>query len=226
MRKWLKGVWITFILLLLVFASLAMSKEYAKSYVRQSVKEEILKEPNKEELTYEVPSGNYLSITGEEDGGDDGVLDSWIKIAGYAGGNAGKTEKLHLVGRLKIPSLNIEEPIWKENSSLAMRYGVILMDDRPGLGCEGNAVIVGHRNTVTHTIFDKLPKIKKGDTAIVIYPDGEEQRYRVNGTYYCSPYELQNYVGSSPDHPVMITLVTCAREKGNSWRFIATLVPE
>ena len=226
MRKWLKGVWITFILLLLVFASLAISKEYAKSYVRQSVKEEILKEPNKEELTYEVPSGNYLSITGEEDGGDDGVLDSWIKIAGYAGGNAGKTEKLHLVGRLKIPSLNIEEPIWKENSSLAMRYGVILMDDRPGLGCEGNAVIVGHRNTVTHTIFDKLPKIKKGDTAIVIYPDGEEQRYRVNGTYYCSPYELQNYVGSSPDHPVMITLVTCAREKGNSWRFIATLVPE
>ena len=226
MRKWLKGVWITFILLLLVFASLAMSKEYAKSYVRQSVKEDILKEPNNEDLTYEVPSGNYLSITGEEDGGDDGVLDSWIKIAGYAGGNAGKTEKLHLVGRLKIPSLNIEEPIWKENSSLAMRYGVILMDDRPGLGCEGNAVIVGHRNTVTHTIFDKLPKIKKGDTAIVIYPDGEEQRYRVNGTYYCSPYELQNYVGSSPDHPVMITLVTCAREKGNSWRFIATLVPE
>ncbi len=226
MKKSLKGLVILLIVILFAFSFLAMSKEYAKSYVRQSVKEEIIKESDSEDMTYEVPAGNFLAITGEEDGGDDGVLDSWIRIAGYVSGNTGKTEKLHMIGRLKIPSLGIDEPVWKENSALAMRYGVILMDDKAGLGSEGNAVIVGHRNTVTHTVFDKLPKIKKGETAIVITPDGEEQRYRVNGTYYCSPYELQNYVGSSSEYPVMITLVTCAREKGNSWRFIATLIPE
>ena len=226
MKKCLKGLLAVITVLLLILGFLAMSKEYAKSYVRQSVVEDILNNPDKEDLTYEVPSGDYLSITGEEGQDDSGFLESWSGIASVVCGENVKTEKLHLTGRIKIPALGIEEPIWEENSALAMRYGVILMKYSARLGEEGNSVIVGHRNTVTHTIFDKLTGIKNGDAAIVITTDGKEHKYKVNSTRYCSPYDLQSYVGSSEDYPEMITLVTCAREKGNSWRFIVTLIPE
>jgi len=224
--KFRKGVLITALLITTIAGLLAGLKEYAKSFVRESVKEEILEKKDTGEVVFEVPSGDYLSIEGEEGEPGTDIIDSWIGLTGYCTGNDRATETLHLAGIIEIPSLGIEEPIWEENSSLAMRYGVILMKNTARLQTEGNSVIVGHRNTVTHTIFDKLTGIKRDDAVTITTPDGFMHNYRVNGTYYCSPYDLQNYVGSSSDYPVMITLVTCAREKGNSWRFVVTLIPD
>ena len=199
-------------------------EEYAKSYLRNTVKDEVIQREISDDVVYEVPAGDFLSVNGEEDTDDGSVAEGLFEIAGYCSGN-GRTCDLHLIGIINIPDLDIEEPVWEENTNLAMRYGVILMKDSARPGQKGNSIIVGHRNTVTHTVFDKLPLIKKGDTVTITTPDGLEQNYRVNGTYYCSPYDLQNYVGASADHPVMITLITCARERGNSWRFIVTLIP-
>ena len=224
-NKFRKVILITAITLASLTGLLAGLKEYEKSYVRESVKEEILEKKDTGEVVFEVPSGDYLSIEGEEGGPDTDILDSWIGITGYCTGNDKACASLHLAGTIEIPSLGIQEPIWEENTSLAMRYGVILMKNTARLETEGNAVIVGHRNTITHTIFDKLTKIKKDDAVTITTPDGFMHNYRVNGTYYCSPYDLQNYVGTSSDYPIMITLVTCAREKGNNWRFIVTLIP-
>ena len=199
-------------------------EEYAKSYLRNTVKDEVIQREISDDVVYEVPAGDFLSVNGEEDTDGGSVAEGLFEISGYCSGN-GRTCDLHLIGIINIPDLDIEEPVWEENTNLAMRYGVILMKDSARPGQKGNSIIVGHRNTVTHTVFDKLPLIKKGDTVTITTPDGLEQNYRVNGTYYCSPYDLQNYVGTSADHPVMITLITCAREKGNSWRFIVTLIP-
>ena len=199
-------------------------EEYAKSYLRNTVKDEVIQREISDDVVYEVPAGDFLSVNGEEDTDGGSVAEGLFEISGYCSGN-GRTCDLHLIGIINIPDLDIEEPVWEENTNLAMRYGVILMKDSARPGQKGNSIIVGHRNTVTHTVFDKLPLIKKGDTVTITTPDGLEQNYRVNGTYYCSPYDLQNYVGASADHPVMITLITCAREKGNSWRFIVTLIP-
>ena len=220
-----KGILASILTALSVTGLLAGFKEYAKSFVRESVKEEILDMTDTGDLVFEVPAGDYLSIEGEEGEPETDVLDSWLGITGYISGNDKACESLHLAGIIEIPSLGIEEPVWEENTKLAMRYGVILMKNTARLESPGNAGIVGHRNTITHTIFDKLTKIKKDDDVTITTPDGFTHNYRVNGTYYCSPYELQNYVGTSSDYPVMITLVTCAREKGNSWRFIVTLIP-
>ena len=199
-------------------------EEYAKSYLRNTVKDEVLSRDDSDDVVYEVPAGDFLSVNGEENADGGAFGEGLFEIAGYCKG-AGGTEDLHLIGIINIPELDIEEPVWEENTNLAMRYGVILMKDSARPGQKGNSIIVGHRNTITHTVFDKLPLIKNGDAVTITTPDGLEQNYRVNGTYYCSPYDLQNYVGASADHPVMITLITCAREKGNSWRFIVTLIP-
>ena len=212
-------------IVLSIIGMLMFLEEYAKSYLRNIVKDEVLNRNNDDDVVYDVPSGDYLSIEGEENTEDESPAEALIQIAGYAAGDDNATDKLHLIGIISIPSLNIEEPIWEENSDLAMRYGVILMDYSPKPGDKGNSLIVGHRNNITHTIFDKLTKIKNGAAVTITTPEGFEQNYRVNGTYYCSPYDLQDYVGTSEEYPVMVTLITCAREKGNCWRFIVTLIP-
>lgn len=225
LKKYFKSILLFLLALMAIFGILVFLSEYAKSYVRQSVKADILKSDSKE-VTFEVPAGDFLAIEGEENKEDTDPIDSWIEIAEYyAGGNQEK-EQLHLEGTISLPGIGIEEPIWRENTPLAMRYGVILLKNTGKLGKEGNAVIVGHRNNITHTIFDKLTRIRIGDKATLLLPDGKEQKYRVNGTYYCSPYELDQYVGSSKDYKVMITLITCAREKGDDWRFVVTLIPD
>lgn len=225
-RRFYKSILITAIAVFSVTGLLTGLKEYTKSFIRESVKEEILEKKDAGDLVFEVPAGDYLSVEGEEGEPETDILDNWIGITGYVSGNDRACESLHLAGIIEIGALGIEEPIWEENTSLAMRYGVILMKNTARLEETGNAVIVGHRNTVTHTVFDKLTSIKKDDEVVITTPDGLMHNYRVNGTYYCSPYHLQNYVCTSSEYPVMITLVTCAREKGNSWRFIVTLVPD
>lgn len=209
-----------------IYGVLAFIEEYAKSYIRENVKEEVVCECQRGCSVCTVPAGECLAVNGEETQPDFGVLEGWMKIAAYLTGRDEETEELHLAGVIEIPSARIEEPVWLENTDIAMRYGVIVMSGFAGIEEDGNCVIVGHRNTVTHTIFDKLTEVKDDDMVMITTPDGIRHKYRVNGTYYCSPYELDNYIGTSPDHPKTVTLVTCARERGNSWRFIVTMVPE
>ena len=229
MRKYLKGILLSLLVILGMAGLMAGLEEYAKSGIRVSVKDEALHlfegNQNGEEITYEVPSGRFLAVYGDGDDTEWNLIGDWIQIADYQSGNNDETSTLHLEGIIEIPCLGIEEPIWKENSSVAMRYGVIRMRYTAGLEEAGNCVIVGHRNTITSTIFYNLTDIMVNDRAVIRTPDGRSHEYRVSGTYYCSPYELQDYVGTSDVNAKQITLVTCAREYGNCWRFIVVLVP-
>ena len=229
MRKYLKGILFALLVIIGLTGLMAGLEEYAKSGIRVSVKDEALDlldgDHDGEEITYEVPSGRFLAVYGDGDDTEWTPIGDWVQIADYKAGNIDETVDLHLEGIIKIPSLGIEEPIWKENSSVAMRYGVIRMRYSAGLEEEGNCVIVGHRNTVTSTIFYNLTDIRANDRAVIRTSDGRSHEYRVSGTYYCSPYELQEYVGTSDVNAKQITLVTCAREYGNCWRFIVVLVP-
>lgn len=231
MRNKLK-VSVTFLLIGLIvsgviFGLLLAFKEQAKSDIREYVKEDILN--NTGQSVYEVPSGDYLSITGEDAGLDDidiNILDSWIKIAKFHEGDGDEEyASLHLAGVIEIPDLDIEEPVWEENSSLAMRYGVIRMQGYAELEEDGNCVIVGHRSLVTSAHFWNLTDIGIDDKCIITTSDGISHEYRVNSTCYCSPYDLQDKLDEPDGLSKKITLVTCAREYGNCWRFLVTLVP-
>ena len=230
MRKYLKGI-LAFCLIIMGLAGLmAGLEEYAKSDIRVSVKDKALdlfdsSDAGSDEITYEVPAGSFLAVNGDGEDTEWNLIGDWVQIAELKSGNNNEMATLHLEGVIEIPSLNIEEPIWKENTSVAMRYGVIRMSYTAGLEDQGNSVIVGHRNTVSSTIFYNLTDIKKNDRVTIKMPGGIRHEYRVSGTYYCSPYELQDYVGTSDVNAKQITLVTCAREYGNCWRFIVVLVP-
>lgn len=230
MRKYLKGILAACLVILGLAGLMAGLEEYAKSSIRVSVKDEALhlfdeRTNGNDEITYEVPSGGFLAVYGDGDDTEWNLIGDWVQIASYQNGADREMATLHMEGIIEIPCLDIEEPVWKENSSVAMRYGVIRMRYTAGLQEPGNSVIVGHRNTVSSTIFYNLTDIRVNDRAIIKTPDGKRHEYRVSNTYYCSPYELQDYVGSSDVNAKQITLVTCARERGNCWRFIVVLVP-
>ena len=224
MRKYLK-VLVFFMLACAFFLGvLAWRKEYAKSEIRESMKKTVLE--SIDAGTYEVPAGDYLSVSGEDMEPDLDLLASWIKIAQYHEGTGSEEyAALHLAGVIEIPSLAIEEPVWKENTDVAMRYGVIVMEDFAGIEEDGNCVILGHRSLVTSTTFWNLTDISEDDEVLITTPDGVRHEYRVSGTYYCSPYDLQSYLDGPDNCAKQITLVTCAKERGTSWRFIAVLLP-
>ena len=227
MNNRLKGTIIAFLSIAAVLGLSAGLEEYARSYVREKVKKDMLVRSQEINAVYEVPSGDFLAVSGENE--EDAVpdldfLSGWAGIAKYVTGTGSEEyETLHLAGVISIPALDTEEPIWLENTYVAMRYGVILMEDSSGLEEEGNSIIVGHRNIMTKTVFYNLTDIEDDDEVFITTPDGVRHEYRVNGRFYCSPYDLQSYVGSTGSK--QITLVTCAREYGNTWRFIVTLVP-
>lgn len=226
MRKVLVSIASVFLSVAGVISLFLIFKEYAKSNIREDVKESIIKSFEEGETDFDVPSDDRLAIAGEDgDDSDQELFLSWIKIAEYKQSRGGEYDSLHLAGIIEIPDLDIEEPVWEENTSLAMRYGVILMDFSAGLDEPGNSIIVGHRNTVTHTVFDSLVDIDENSRVIIISSDGTRNEYRVDSTDYCSPYELQDYVSGISGSSKTITLVTCAREYGNCWRFVVTLLP-
>ena len=232
MRKSIKVILFFVLVFLLFTGALMWLKEYAKADIRESVKSDVLKDfevSDKESsfsAAYEVPSDDYLTVPGEDGSPDLNVFGNWIKIARHlAGPDDDDTKVLHLAAVIEIPSLGIEEPVWVEDSLLAMRYGVILMSGFASLDEEGNSVIVGHRSLTTSKHFWNLTDIDAEDAVIITTPDGTEHKYRVSGTYYCSPFDLQDYLETPDGCSKQVTLVTCAKERGNSWRFIVTLVP-
>ncbi len=227
-NNWLIVILIAFLVAAAVFGLLAGTEEYAKALVREKIKNDSLGSMTGTENVIEVPADGYLAVPGEDDSMPDlDIISGWIGIAKYINKDGtDEYESLHLAGVIEIPALDIEEPVWKENTNVALRYGVILMEDSAALEDNGNSVIVGHRNIMTKTIFYNLTDIKQDDEAYISTVDGRRQKYRVNGTYYCSPYDLQDYVAGASGDSKTVTLVTCAREYGNTWRFIVTLVPD
>ena len=131
--KYLRPLLAGVLVILSVAGLLLFLEEYAKSYLRSTVKDEVLQRNTTDDVVYEVPAGDYLSVNGEENTEEESFLEGWLEIAGYCTGNDDATADLHLIGIISIPGLDIEEPIWKENTDLAMRYGVILMKESAGI---------------------------------------------------------------------------------------------
>ena len=73
-------------------------EEYAKSYFRNTVKDEVLRRDTSDDVVYEVPAGDYLSVNGEENTDEESFAEGLLEIAGYCAGDDNGTADLHLAG--------------------------------------------------------------------------------------------------------------------------------
>ncbi len=126
-----------------------------------------------------------------------------------------------LMGRIRIPSIDVDLPIYHGTSDdvLAKGVGHLQGTALPVGGAGTHAVLTGHRGLATSTLFTHLDRVVVGDRfTVTVF--GDVLAYRVVSTKVVAPDQT-----SSLD-PVpgkdLVTLVTCTPIGINSQRILVT----
>ena len=126
---------------------------------------------------------------------------------------ANNGETYNIIGKLNIPSLNIEYPILSSTSnellkiSLTRYWGAYPNE-------VGNMVITGH-NYKNGKFFSNLQKIQIGDIVKITDTSGQTLNYSVYDTNIIDPYD-NSCTSQLTDGHTEITLITCYYENGNA----------
>lgn len=126
-----------------------------------------------------------------------------------------------MIGILKIPSVNINTPIFNGVSESQLQRGVgVLPGTSLPVGGEGtHSVITGHRGLPTARLFTDLPSVKMGDTFTIEVLD-QKITYEVRKIKTIAPTQVDD-LQIIPGEDV-VTLFTCTPYMVNSHRLIIT----
>ncbi|WP_404989008.1 class D sortase [Clostridium culturomicium] len=127
------------------------------------------------------------------------------------------------IGRLIIPSLNIEGVIVEgiDDESIKHNIGHFPYSGEPGQ--EGNFAVAGHRGTLYNNVFDNLHKVKIDDEVIVETLKGTYV-YKVKEQFIVAPEETE--VLNNTPGVKEITIVTCTLDGKERLIVKGTLVEE
>ncbi|MHC5373949.1 class C sortase [Enterococcus sp. LJL120] len=125
----------------------------------------------------------------------------------------------HTIAVLKIPSLNLELPLFDTTNDLLLEKGTTLVNGTsfPIGGPSTHAVIAGHRGLPEAELFTNLPELAIGDV-FYIEINGETHAYEVDQTKVVEPTEtadLQIVEGED-----LVTLLTCTPYMINDHRLL------
>lgn len=125
-------------------------------------------------------------------------------------------ENYTIIGKLNIPSLNIEYPILSSTSTALLK---ISLNKYWGANPNevGNMVVVGH-NYKNSKFFSKLPNIQIGAIVKITDTNGNTLNYTVYDTDVIDPYD-NSCTSQLTDGHTEITLITCYNN--GKQRFIA-----
>jgi sortase A len=126
------------------------------------------------------------------------------------------------VGRLRVPSLDIERLVLAGDSGNALAFGPGHTSASAQLGSHGLAVIGGHRDT--HFAF--LSQVQVGQEVQLELPSGAMRSYRVQGTRVVNADQEMLAVDTHRD---VLLLVTCypfdALRAGGPLRYVVSATP-
>lgn len=147
------------------------------------------------------PSGDNNG-TQNGSGGVGGIATNSLYYRGYK-----------VIGKLEMPSVNLQYPILDMltdaraiDYSIAMQYGA-------GINKPGNTVIIGH-NTYNGTFFGKNKRMKIGDIIYVTDLDGNRIAYEIYNKYI-TPGSDYTYANRNTNGGREVTLVTCDNNNKN-----------
>lgn len=130
-------------------------------------------------------------------------------------------ENFDVIGRLRIPKIDLDQPIRHGMSEYALTNGVgHAKESSLPIGGRGTHTILGgHRGMAESVGFTRLPELKAGDE-IFIDVLGKTLTYRVSETDVLDPMVAEKQ-DIYPDQD-LVTLLTCTPLGINSHRFVAT----
>ncbi len=125
------------------------------------------------------------------------------------------------MGRLKIPSIDVDLPIYHGTSEATLAAGVghLKGTSLPVGGTSQHSVLTAHRGLPSATLFDNLDKLKVGDR-FTIEVFGEVLTYQVISTQVVQPDETQPLLPQYGKD--LVTLVTCTPLGINTHRILVT----
>lgn len=125
------------------------------------------------------------------------------------------------MGRLKIPSIDVDLPIYHGTSDAVLEKGVghLQGTSLPVGGVSQHSVLTAHRGLPSATLFDNLDKVKVGDR-FTVEVFGEVLTYQVISTQVVQPDQTQPLMPQYGRD--LVTLVTCTPLGINTHRILVT----
>ncbi len=132
-----------------------------------------------------------------------------------------KVDSTGLMGRLSIPSIDVDLPVYHGTSDEVLLEGLgHLQGTSLPVGGEGtHSVITGHRGLASATLFTDLDKVAVGDTFTLTVLD-QVLVYQVTDTRVVDPDQTES-LGPVAGKD-LVTLVTCTPLGINSQRILVT----
>ncbi|QPK80747.1 class C sortase [Schaalia sp. ZJ405] len=126
-----------------------------------------------------------------------------------------------LMGRIRIPSIDVDLPIYHGTSEQTLLIGAGHLEGTslPVGGDSTRTVITAHRGLPESTLFNNLDKVKKGDT-FTLEVFGEVLTYRVFSMKVVQPEDSEEVLVERGRD--LATLITCTPLGVNSHRILVT----
>ncbi|MFB2580820.1 class C sortase [Herbiconiux sp. P15] len=126
-----------------------------------------------------------------------------------------------LMARLKVPSIDVDLPIYHGTSNDVLDHGVGHLEGTavPVGGSTTHSVLTAHRGLATSELFTHLDRVQVDDT-FTVEVFGEVLTYRVFDKRVVDPAETESLL--PVDGRDLITLVTCTPLGVNSHRILVT----
>ena len=111
------------------------------------------------------------------------------------------------LGRVKIPSINVNLPLLNQAWAVQLRYGLGHVPESALPGEDGNCAILGHRMLDSGRHLNRLNEVKVGDH-FTINTGTDLYTYEVIDMPVIEPEVLMDYVNKNYGEPT-VTLITC-----------------
>lgn len=151
------------------------------------------------------------------------IMDAWSSRAATDNPEYQRYEQqlnqANAMGRIIIPSINSDLPIYHGTSDAVLQRGVghLFGTDLPVGGIGKHSVLSGHTGLSNATLWDNLVKVKEGD-AFYIAVAGHKLKYEVHSIRVVTPDQTE--VLEPVEGEDLVTLVTCTPYGINTHRLI------
>jgi len=127
----------------------------------------------------------------------------------------------HIMARLRIPSINLDQPVYHGTSDSTLEKGVGHLEGTslPVGGIGTRTVLTGHRGLANAEIFTNLNKVKVGDR-FNIEVMGQIFSYKVNDVIVVRPNDTEEI--RAVEGKDLATLITCTPLGINTHRILVT----
>lgn len=163
------------------------------------------------------------------------VLDPWLnEIRGtenefYTEYNSLlKLDDSGIMGRVLIPAINVALPVFHDSTDAVLTKGAgHLFGSHLPVGAtaelkSNTAIITAHSGLMNATMFDNLPKLKKGDLIYMDYGNNVRRAWRMTRSWVIEPYDVSSLnVDAGVDR---LLLITCTPYGVNTHRLIVEAV--